>query len=64
MALVSSAAIFNLLSGSLSAILVVPQADWCQINDPFSGTGGVTFLADSYADMFPPSLNASSVNDM
>jgi hypothetical protein len=59
-ALLGLAAAFTLLSGPLSAILVVPQAGWWQITDPFSGTGGQTFLAGSHDDLFPPSINASS----
>ncbi|KAJ9604544.1 hypothetical protein H2200_010657 [Cladophialophora chaetospira] len=55
------AATLTALSGPSSAILVVPQVNWWPMKDPFSGTGGLTFLSGTHADLWPPFVNASAV---
>jgi hypothetical protein len=54
-------ATLTVLSGPSSAILVVPQINWWLMKDPFSSTGGQTFISGGPRDVWPASVNSSHV---
>lgn len=46
--------------GPSSAIALIPKLDWWLVSDPFSGTGGATFIAANYSSLYPIDISLDS----
>ena len=49
------------LIGPSSAILIIPELDWWSLKDPFSETGGYSWIDGSYEGLWPTTVNASLI---
>ena len=43
--------------GPSSAIALIPKLDWWDVSDPFSGTGGATFIAANLSSLYPVDIS-------